>query len=244
MIRLRQPAALGLGPAFGAGLGFLVGLVLIVALGDKEFTTNGVWGREWAAFVGIRLRLLLAGATTLIGGLLGLIVGTILAPPPYNAIGALLLLSLAGVGWGWWALHAPQRRDQAFLNAVYRGKHDEIERMLGEGFPINRSIHGLSPLLWALEWHKPDEARFLVQKGASVNVVNPGRGSALCLAVHSGDVDLVREMLRRGADPYLADHERNVPELLSHSATWPAGEMRALLERSIAAGTVRQPIAR
>ncbi len=74
-------------------------------------------------------------------------------------------------------------------------------------------------------------------------VVAPGRGSALYLAVLSGDVDLVREMLRRGADPYLSDHGRNVPELLSHSATWPAGEMRALLEQAITAGTARQPIA-
>src|SRR5262249_41637855 len=100
-------------------------------------------------------------------------------------------------------------------------------------FPVNRSIHGHPPLLWALEWQKPETARLLVRNGAEVNVRWEGKGTALYLAVLSGSVDLVRDLLARGADPDAADHGRNIPELLSHSATWPAPEMRAVLEHAV-----------
>ncbi|RGP62916.1 putative ankyrin repeat protein [Fusarium sporotrichioides] len=70
-----------------------------------------------------------------------------------------------------------------------------------------RDNHGYTPLGIAILMGNRDVAEYLIEQGATVNILSPNYGSILHLATKHGSLDLVKLLVRSGADPDLVDVE-------------------------------------
>ncbi|KAF4951589.1 hypothetical protein FGADI_7364 [Fusarium gaditjirri] len=70
-----------------------------------------------------------------------------------------------------------------------------------------RDIDGYTPLAVAINKSNKTIAKYLIEQGATVNILSPNYGSILHLATGAGSVDLVKLLLESGADPDLVDLE-------------------------------------
>lgn len=68
-----------------------------------------------------------------------------------------------------------------------------------------RDKEGYTPLAVAVSKSNKDVARYLIEQGAKVNCFAPTYGSILHLAIRKGDLDLVKLLLKSGADPEMVD---------------------------------------
>jgi ankyrin repeat protein len=68
-----------------------------------------------------------------------------------------------------------------------------------------RNGEGYTPLAVAIDVGNRDIAEFLIEQGASVNILSPKYGSILHLATSVGSLDLVKLLMKSGADPDLVD---------------------------------------
>ncbi|KAG5799177.1 hypothetical protein H9Q69_001809 [Fusarium xylarioides] len=70
-----------------------------------------------------------------------------------------------------------------------------------------RDYMGYTPLAVAISKSNKEIAKYLIDQGATVNTFSPKYGSILHLATSAGSLDLVKLLLKAGADPDLVDLE-------------------------------------
>jgi hypothetical protein len=75
------------------------------------------------------------------------------------------------------------------------------------GFPDAKGVNWAA-LHWARVDFREDISRFLIEKGAAVDTPSPGGWTPLMCAVDSGEENLVRFYLGKGADPLAACGEK------------------------------------
>ena len=88
--------------------------------------------------------------------------------------------------------------------AAQDGNIEEVTRLVGEGFEVNR-FDDLSrtPLHYAVEGEHYSIAKWLLEKGADVNAHEEEKigETALSLAAQGGDSEIVELLLMHGANP-------------------------------------------
>ncbi|MFC1701689.1 ankyrin repeat domain-containing protein [Pseudomonadota bacterium] len=107
----------------------------------------------------------------------------------------------------------PTKKRTVLMLAATKGQFDIVKFLYGKGADINaRDKDGQTALMYASR-HRfnatPDNtiAIFLLSNGAEVNVRSKKKGfTALMLASSAGNVELVQQLLEKGADPAIKDN--------------------------------------
>jgi ankyrin repeat protein len=112
-----------------------------------------------------------------------------------------LQLARWGLGVAWLTLTGCQLIRTDNLNqALARGETEKVHQAIASGVNVNgRGMHAMTPLMKAAGVGRLDYCELLVKHGANVNGHND-TSSVLGLAVHSGNEELVRFLLKSGAD--------------------------------------------
>jgi len=63
------------------------------------------------------------------------------------------------------------------------------------------------PVLHAVEWRSLDDLKMLLDRGADINELNIMGQTPLHIAAANGRVDIVKELLKRGADYTITDKD-------------------------------------
>lgn len=128
------------------------------------------------------------------------------------------LINTRDVTTGETALHiVTARRDLTWLNfLVFKGANPNL-----------RTDKGVSPLALAVSLGWADGAALLLERGARVNDPDSTGETPLIAAVHQRSLELVRLLIKGGADPLRADNSgrnaRDYAELMGKdSAVWEA----------------------
>lgn len=92
-----------------------------------------------------------------------------------------------------------------------------VMRLVEEGVPVNAfNDHGFSPLARAVNCGNISVARYLITvKGVQADVYHPTFGSILHMAVANSTVEVVRQLIRTGAEPSAVDPGFGEPVLYS-----------------------------
>ena len=86
------------------------------------------------------------------------------------------------------------------------------ERNTGEGFDNEYDDdRELAPLLYAVRIGDFDRVKELIAKGADVNLVQEGEGTALVMAIRQNRLQIARYLLQKGADPNLGTNNDGHP---------------------------------
>jgi ankyrin repeat protein len=101
--------------------------------------------------------------------------------------------------------------NEAMSWAARNGSLNAMAFLQAHGASLDRPAYRGTPLMFACCWYKPRAARWLLEHGADPNVFTPFHGldaggtTALHLAAHTDDPDLVRLLLAHGADRTIKD---------------------------------------
>jgi ankyrin repeat protein len=95
----------------------------------------------------------------------------------------------------------------ALMRAAEAGQDDTLMLLIAKGAEVNaQEMHGYSSLMWAVMKGKKETARLLAEHQADVNArEKKANWTALMMATVKDDVEMVRLLLDKGADPKLAD---------------------------------------
>ncbi|KAI8074886.1 ankyrin repeat-containing domain protein [Gongronella butleri] len=85
--------------------------------------------------------------------------------------------------------------------AIGLGYQDVVNALIAGGADVNGNVRFVSLLHHAIMWNRYDAVVALVDHGARVNVVNAMEESPLLVAVQQRKIDMVRYLLKKGADP-------------------------------------------
>ncbi|XP_061574436.1 B-cell lymphoma 3 protein [Cololabis saira] len=103
--------------------------------------------------------------------------------------------------------------------AVMQGHEDLAKMLLDAGADINAMDikSGLSPLMHAVESNNADMVRFLIesQNACDVNGQTYSGNTALHIACGRGQVDIVRLLLKSGADSSLKNYHNDTPVMVA-----------------------------
>src|SRR5713101_6877116 len=105
-----------------------------------------------------------------------------------------------------------QAQDPAQLfSAIRRDDINAVESLLRQGVdPNSRNQEGATALMWAAG--DADKGRLLIEAGADVNAKSKlGRTALIIAATSAGNVETVRLLLAKGADPKLVDRNGDGP---------------------------------
>ena len=107
----------------------------------------------------------------------------------------------------------PTKKRTVLMLAATKSQIDIVKFLYGKGADINtRDSDGQTALMYATRNRvnaTPDNAtaKFLLSNGAEVNVRSKKKGyTALMLAASAGNVELVQQLLEKGADPAIKDN--------------------------------------
>lgn len=89
--------------------------------------------------------------------------------------------------------------------AVSSGRSDILQRLLAAGATLDESIDGWSTLGIAIACQRRELAEFLLNLGVEPNKPCSPEWTPLTLAAYIGDTNVVRLLLRHGANPNLCD---------------------------------------
>lgn len=103
-----------------------------------------------------------------------------------------------------------------------------VRRLVEEGAPVSAvNDAGYNSLAWAVSCNNVDAARYLITvKGVRADIYHPSFGSILHMAVKDPSVDLVRQLIKAGADHSVVDPEFGETVLCSavRNGNWRARE--------------------
>jgi len=100
------------------------------------------------------------------------------------------------------ALVRDARKDALFYSATAGGSKLLAEILLEEGVDFNIALNndGVTPLMVAVIFERPDLARWLIEKGADPTIKTKSGQSLLYLACQPGNTELVKELIAAGAN--------------------------------------------
>jgi ankyrin repeat protein len=116
-------------------------------------------------------------------------------------------------------LTEPQRND-LLSKAAMAGQVEIMEVLIKAGADAKSTDkRGRTPLMAAVQSHKPEAVRYLIEQGADVNARDSLQGTALLRAAGSfGDVESVQVLLSAGAEVNIKDKSGMTP--LMWAARW------------------------
>ncbi len=83
----------------------------------------------------------------------------------------------------------------------HNGTVQDVRRVLERGAHVNAYyLHGVTPLMWAIQKKRPEIVIFLILKGALVNKKDSSGKTPLDYAVDSNNLKLCRLLVRHGAE--------------------------------------------
>ncbi len=123
----------------------------------------------------------------------------------------------------------PARNYTALLMAAYNGHTSIVKLLLKEGAEVDaRDSEGKTPLMHASSGPFAETVAVLIDAGANVNATETTEGfTALMTAAAVGEVDVVKLLLQRGADPSIVDEDNDTAK--NHAVTAGKPETAALL---------------
>ena len=97
---------------------------------------------------------------------------------------------------------ACDEKGEAVIAAVRKPDRKSFDKLIAEGAPVDcRKLSGRSALFWAVGKKDVEITRILLQKGADPDVkVTSNSITALMMAAHSGNMELVQLLLDAGVD--------------------------------------------
>ena len=93
----------------------------------------------------------------------------------------------------------------ALMMAAFKHNKRAAQALLARGAKVNRA--GWSPLHYAASSGAVEIAVLLLEQGARIDAVSPGRFTPLMLAAREGQADAALLLVRHGADPGLQNDE-------------------------------------
>lgn len=115
------------------------------------------------------------------------------------------LIALFAVGCGM----RPQVAFTPLADAARAGDTTAIRTLIAQGADPNQPAgnNSWTPLLHAIHKHQPGSVQALLDRGADVNRLGGDGITPLMMAAGYGYNDIVRLLLRRGANPRITDRE-------------------------------------
>ena len=113
--------------------------------------------------------------------------------------------------------------------AAMEGTVSELEYLLGTSHFLlyNTSVYSWSALTTSVIFDRFEAAQMLLERGALVNHQDNSLSTPLHEAAYWGHSDMVRLLLDRDADPFLADSQGHLP---LHLVPSPASRVKAMLQ--------------
>ncbi|MBM3302479.1 MAG: ankyrin repeat domain-containing protein [Deltaproteobacteria bacterium] len=123
----------------------------------------------------------------------------------------------------------PEYKLEALGHSIMDGDMSMLQELLGTGVDLDAWIpsYGKPVLQLAVDRGRNEMAKFLIQRGAGVNIRDKFHRTPLMAASGWGDLELVKLLLDRGADPNARDNSGRTP--LSIATKQGHNEVKALL---------------
>jgi len=130
---------------------------------------------------------------------------------------AIILILISSIGFFLWNDNHGQRRKEIndnLLKALIDDDLTKVKKMINDGADVNmKDSHNQTVLSYA---SSPDIVKALIENGADVNA-NSGGTTPLKSASTLGRLDVVRELLDKGADIDIRDNEYGQTALIAAS---------------------------
>lgn len=94
------------------------------------------------------------------------------------------------------------KANKKMFTAIKDGNLKKLEKALDEGADPNAKTEtGITMLIAAIGFHRPEMVELLVKNGANVNMLSKSGHTPLMMAVIVADLKLVNFLVKNGADP-------------------------------------------
>jgi len=116
-----------------------------------------------------------------------------------------------------------------------------IKLLLAHEADINaryEQFYNSTPLMLAIEAHRPEVIKFLIDHGADVTLKNIDGKTALHLIAQSNQSDIAQMLIDRGADVNAIDNKHATPLISAAQSFWNVNMIKTLLENGAAVNAV------